>query len=171
MAALGLHCCMWAFSSCGEHGLLFVVGHGLLIAVASLVAEHRLQVRRLQQLWHAGSVVVACGLQSAGLVAPQPVGSSGTRGQTHVPCIGRCILKHCATREVQQTNFDLDTNLRKDVFISLLVIWGKLEVQVNDLNYVSHTAQLLLWTFSYSLIDISNSIVQLVLLISFQRWS
>ena len=31
-----------AFSSCGERGLLFVVVHGLLIAVASLVAEHGL---------------------------------------------------------------------------------------------------------------------------------
>ena len=30
------------FSSCGEQGLLFVAVHGLLIAVASLVAEHRL---------------------------------------------------------------------------------------------------------------------------------
>ena len=42
MAALGLRCCMWAFSSCGERGLLFVAVHGLLIAVASLVAEHGL---------------------------------------------------------------------------------------------------------------------------------
>ena len=42
MAALGLHCCAWAFSSCGERGLLFVAVHGLLIAVASLVAEHGL---------------------------------------------------------------------------------------------------------------------------------
>ena len=33
--------------------------HGLLIAVASRVAEHRLQAHRLQQLQHAGSVVVA----------------------------------------------------------------------------------------------------------------
>ena len=41
LAALGLCCCAWAFSS-GEQGLLFVVGRGLLIAVASLVAEHRL---------------------------------------------------------------------------------------------------------------------------------
>ena len=30
------------FSSRGEPGLLFVTVHGLLIAVASLVAEHRL---------------------------------------------------------------------------------------------------------------------------------
>ena len=42
LAALGLRCCLWAFSSCGERGLLFVVVHGLLIAVASLVAERGL---------------------------------------------------------------------------------------------------------------------------------
>ena len=40
MAALGLCCCMQAFSSCGKGGLLFVAVHGLLIAVASLDAEH-----------------------------------------------------------------------------------------------------------------------------------
>ena len=42
LAALGLHCCARAFSGCGEQGLLFVVVCGLLVAVASLVAEHRL---------------------------------------------------------------------------------------------------------------------------------
>ena len=42
MAALGLCCCARAFSSCGEQGLLFIVVHGLLIAVASFVAEHGL---------------------------------------------------------------------------------------------------------------------------------
>ena len=31
-----------AFSSCGERGLLFIVLCGLLVAVASLVAEHGL---------------------------------------------------------------------------------------------------------------------------------
>ena len=41
LAVLGLRCCARAFSSCGEPGLLFVV-RGLLIAVASLVAEHSL---------------------------------------------------------------------------------------------------------------------------------
>ena len=41
LAVLGLHCCLRAFSGCGERGLLFVVLHGLLIVVASLVAEHR----------------------------------------------------------------------------------------------------------------------------------
>ena len=37
VAARGL-----SLSSCGEQGLLFVVVRGLLIAVAFLVAEHRL---------------------------------------------------------------------------------------------------------------------------------
>ena len=35
-AALGLRCCMRAFSSCREQGPLFVAVHGLLIVVASL---------------------------------------------------------------------------------------------------------------------------------------
>ena len=39
LAALGLRCCVRAFSSCSEWGLLFIAVCGLLIAVASLVAE------------------------------------------------------------------------------------------------------------------------------------
>ena len=35
-----------------------------------------------------------------GLVAPRHVGSSRPRAQPCVPCIGRRILNHCATREV-----------------------------------------------------------------------
>ena len=42
LAALGVSCCALAFSSCGERGLLFVAGRGLLTVVASLVAEHGL---------------------------------------------------------------------------------------------------------------------------------
>ena len=40
-----------------------------------------------QQLWLTGPV------------APRHVGSSRTRARTRVPCIGRRILNHCATRE------------------------------------------------------------------------
>ena len=43
---------------------------------------------RAQQLW------------CMGLVAPRHVGSSRARAQTLIPCIGRQILNHCATREV-----------------------------------------------------------------------
>ena len=68
-AVLGLCCCARAFSSCGERGLLFLVVRGLLTAVVSLVAEHRLQARGLQQLWHVGSVIVARRLSSCGALA------------------------------------------------------------------------------------------------------
>ena len=68
-AVLGLCCCAQAFSSCGEQGLLFVAVRGLLIAVASLVgntgcrrAGFSSRGPRAQQLWLAGSVVVACRL-------------------------------------------------------------------------------------------------------------
>ena len=47
---LGLHCCAWAFSRCGEQGLLSIAVLGLLIAVASLVAEHGLSSVRLHSL-------------------------------------------------------------------------------------------------------------------------
>ena len=43
-------------------GCSLVVVHGHLIAVASLVAQHRLWTHGFQQLQHAGSVVVAHGL-------------------------------------------------------------------------------------------------------------
>ena len=47
MAALGLRFCAKAFSSCGKRGPLFITVHGPLTIAASLVAEHRLQTRRL----------------------------------------------------------------------------------------------------------------------------
>ena len=55
------------FSGCSEQGLLFLVVCGLLIAVASLVAEHGLLglqasvvvARGLQQLWLTVSRVQA----------------------------------------------------------------------------------------------------------------
>ena len=41
LVMMGLHCFVWALSSCGEWGLLFVVVCGFLIVVL-LIAEHRL---------------------------------------------------------------------------------------------------------------------------------
>ena len=40
-----------------------------------------------------------------GLVALRHVGSSQTRAQTRVPCIGRQTLNHCATREALVYSF------------------------------------------------------------------
>ena len=39
LAAVGLCCCMWAFSSCSDRELFFIAVLGFLIAVASLAAE------------------------------------------------------------------------------------------------------------------------------------
>ena len=47
MAVLDLRFCARAFSSCGERGPLFITVRGPLTVAASLVAEHRLQTRRL----------------------------------------------------------------------------------------------------------------------------
>ena len=47
MAVLGFRFCARAFSSFGKQGPLFIAVRGLLTITASLVAEHRLQTRRL----------------------------------------------------------------------------------------------------------------------------
>ena len=47
MAVLGLRFYARAFSSCGKWGPLFITVRGPLTIAAPLVAEHRLQMRRL----------------------------------------------------------------------------------------------------------------------------
>ena len=47
LAALDLRFCARAFSSCGKRGPLFIAVRGPLTVAVSLVAEHRLQTRRL----------------------------------------------------------------------------------------------------------------------------
>ena len=47
MAVLGLRFCARALSSRGKRGPLCIAVHGPLTIAASLVAEHRLQTRRL----------------------------------------------------------------------------------------------------------------------------
>ena len=72
-------------SGCSEQGLLIVVS-GLLIAVASLVVEHRLQRAR-------ASVVVAPGLQSSGsIVAAHGLSCSMTCGIFLVQGLKPCLL-------------------------------------------------------------------------------
>ena len=44
---LGLRFCARAFSSCGERGPLIFMVRGPLTVEASLIAEHKLQTRRL----------------------------------------------------------------------------------------------------------------------------
>ena len=47
MAVLGLRFCARAFSNCSKWGPLFIAVRGPLTIASSLVAEHRLQTRRL----------------------------------------------------------------------------------------------------------------------------
>ena len=54
---------------------------------------------RAQQLWLAGPRAQAQQPWSTGSVAPRHAGSSQTRARTPVPCIGRRIPNHRATRE------------------------------------------------------------------------
>ena len=49
MAVLGLHFCARAFSSCSKRGPLLIAVRRPLTIAASLVAEHRLQTRRLSK--------------------------------------------------------------------------------------------------------------------------
>ena len=71
--------------------LRLVVVLGLLILMASLVAEHGLQGARVSEV-----------------VALQHVESSWSRDRTLVPWIGRWIPNHWATREVLFLFFDKD---------------------------------------------------------------
>ena len=69
LALVGLRCCMWAFCSCSEWGLLSSCGAGLLNAVTSPVAETGSVVGGSGMLEHSSVVVafwlscpMACGI-------------------------------------------------------------------------------------------------------------
>ena len=62
MAVLGLRFCVRAFSSCGKWGPFFISVSGPLTIAASLVAEHRLQTRRLSNCGSRAQSLAACGI-------------------------------------------------------------------------------------------------------------
>ena len=88
----------WVFTALCR--LSLVVMCRLLISGASLVAEHRFWVHRLQQLQHTGSVVAASRLSH-----PEACGVFLDQGSNGVHCIGRRNLIHCTTREVLNRYF------------------------------------------------------------------
>ena len=89
LAVLGLRFCARASSSCGKRGPLFIVVRGPLHYRGLSCCGAQAPDVQAQYLWLTD------------LVAPWHVGSSQTRAWTRVPCIGRQILNHCATREAQ----------------------------------------------------------------------
>ena len=113
LAVLGLCCCAWASSSCGERGYSSLWCAGFLLwwlvllqSTGSRCTGFSSCGTRAQQLWLAGSRAQAQQLWCTGLVALRHVGSSCTRARTCVPCIGRRILNHCTTREALSLPFN-----------------------------------------------------------------
>ena len=85
-------------------GCIGSVSCGLSLVAASggysLLRYAGFSLRWLHLLQSTGSRAQAEQSWRTGLVALQHVASSRTRARTGVPCIGRRILNHCATREV-----------------------------------------------------------------------
>ena len=89
MAVLGLRFCARAFPSCGKRGPLFIAVHGPLTIAASLVAEHRLQTRRLSN----------CGSRVQSLRGMRDLPRPGLEPMSPASAGRRQTLNHCATRE------------------------------------------------------------------------
>ena len=83
------------------------------------------------------SVVAARGLSlwHTGLVAPWHVGPSRTTDWTRVPCIGRRIFNHCATREVPHISFFFFLFIYLFIYLFFGVCW--VFVSVRGLSLVA----------------------------------
>ena len=109
LAVLGLLCCVWAFSSCGEQGY-----SALRCSAFSLQGPPALQstgsgVPGLQELWHVGSAALRL------------VESSRARDQTLVPCIGRQTFHrwtHQGSPWGGLENFKLHTDFSRRAHVS-----------------------------------------------------
>ena len=130
---IGLHCCAWAFLWLWRAGfsLLWFL---LLRSMGSRHVGFRSCGTWAQQLWVTGSRAQAQQLWRTGLPAPRHVGSSRTRARTHVPCIGRQILNHCATREATFQSFLIVyislPRISAFLFVSRVLIFIILIIQV-----------------------------------------
>ena len=99
---------------------------------SSFLREGFLQSRQAGATLHRGARasryrgLSCCGAQAPGAqaqqlwltgpAAPWHVGSSQTRARTRVPCIGRQILNHCATREALLSFFKKKKKKKFSIF-------------------------------------------------------
>ena len=85
-----------------------------------------------------------------GPVAPRHVGSSRTRARTRVPCIGRQILDHCATREAP-SSLSQRTSLHHhlNTFMSL----SKTNIFFSALYFSPATVLFLFFFFASKLVE------------------
>ena len=94
--------CTQAFSTCGEWGLLSSFSaRASHCSGFSCFRARALGLMGFSSCAPGGSRVQAQQPWCTGLAAPQHAGSPCTRDLTGVPCIGRQILNHWTTREVQ----------------------------------------------------------------------
>ena len=95
LAVLGLCFCARAFSSCGKRGPLFITMRGPLTTAASLVAEHRLQTRRLSSCGSQAHLLRGMwDLPRPGLepVSPALAGRLSTTAPPGKPLVGRFLI-------------------------------------------------------------------------------
>ena len=119
-------------------------------------------LRWLLLLWSTGSRHTgfsSCGTRTlehrlsscvTGLVAPQHVGSSRTRARTRVPCIGRRILNHCATRDALLSFFMMRT--LKIYSLSSFQMYNTVLLTVVSMLYVTFPGLIYLITGSLYLL-------------------
>ena len=118
MAVLGLRFCARAFSSCGKWGPLFIAVRGPLTVAASLVAEHRLQTRRLSncgsraQLLHGMWDLPRLGLE---LVSPALAGRFSTTAPPGKPT--RCSYCYWGVISSKAPQVDIARNTCVNVYI------------------------------------------------------
>ena len=101
LAVLGLRFCARAFSSCGKRGPLFIAVRGPLIIAASLVAEHRLQTRRLSSCGSRAQLLRGMwDLPRPGLepVSPALAGRLSTTAPPGKPCLHYLNIRKNKTR-------------------------------------------------------------------------
>ena len=114
--SLILYCVFFFFNSFfffylfifGCVGSLFLCEGFLQLRQAGATLHHGVRASHYRSLSCCGAQAPDAQAQQlwlTGLVAPRHVGSSQTRARTCVPCIGRQILNHCATREAPSTVF------------------------------------------------------------------
>ena len=110
MAVLGLRFCARAFSSCDKRGPLFIAVRGPLTVAASLVAEHRLQTRRLSSCGARAQLLRGMwDLPSPGL-EPVPPALAGRFSTTAPP--GKPCSKYLSVSFVHITTLELRLSIK-----------------------------------------------------------
>ena len=135
---LSLRFCVRAFSSCGKWGPLFIAVRGPLTIAASLVAEHRLQTRRLSNCGSRAQPLRGMwDLPRPGLepVSPALAGRFSTTappGKPYIIIFNMIIVNDCM---VIYSVIIIKSSNRTETYVSkFLFLWTSL--QLNPYIYV-----------------------------------